>query len=81
MSEGRGVSGAGGSGQPALLLDAGRRVRVACTLDADLVGIYDAVAGIGDPSSGDCLLVERARTLGEGRPTGSEGSIPGRRRA
>lgn len=74
VSEGRVVSGAGGTGHPALLLDADRRARISCALDTDLAGVDDAVAGIGDPKPGSCLLVER----GENRGRAESGGIGGR---
>jgi len=63
VSEGRVVShaNASGLGHPALLLDAKRRARIACAVEADLRGMDDVVAGISDPATGGCLLVEKGK--------------------
>jgi hypothetical protein len=76
VSEGRVVSGAGRVGHPALLLDASRKARIVCALGPDLRGADDVVAGIGDPESGECLLVERGENGGSRAPEGIRGRHP-----
>lgn len=70
VSEGRIVSHANrsGLGHPALLLMRPRRARIACALEADLAGMDDVVAGLNDPESGGCLLVENGSNRGENAP-------------
>lgn len=70
VSEGRVVShaNANGLGHPALLLNLKRQARIACALESDLRGSDDVVAGISDPQSGGCLLVEKGENHGANAP-------------
>jgi len=70
VSEGRIVSHANpsGLGHPALLLSATRQPRIACAVESDLRGADDVVAGISDPASGGCLLVEKGVNHGVRAP-------------
>lgn len=70
VSQGRIVSHAkrDGLGHPALLLTRAGTARIACALEADLVGMDEVVAGISDPGSGGCLLVEAGVNRGVNAP-------------
>lgn len=67
VSEGRVVSRAHrrGLGHPSLLLTRDRRAQVRCALQKDLAGQDDVVAGISDPETRGCLLVENGSNRGE----------------
>lgn len=70
VSDGRVVSHANrsGLGHPALLLTRDRKGSIKCALEDDLAGMNDVVAGVSDPESGGCLLVEEGVNQGEKAP-------------
>lgn len=67
VSEGRVVSHANrkGLGHPALLVTRKRQARIKCALEKDLAGQDDVVAGVSDPDTRGCLLVEDGKNRGE----------------